>query len=181
MNTVVAPIGIPTPFCAGRIDMKTMHSLTDAVAWYEQQKADDMFGFMLTVLLEYLPFGLAHPYLKPEASMLDWNAKVTPFTEEQVTADALKYMDFAWGKVLDHRGLSAGRSVQKLRMYCYLLGEDDLTVLCVDESKYPMYGAPILHAICTTLGWPIPPDDAIIRMAQGKACHDDCHEGCGRG
>lgn len=156
-----------------------MRSLTDAVAWYEQHKADDLFGFKREVLFNYLPFELAKPYLKPEATAALWNTDLHPFTVEQVTADAMKYMDFAWGKVLDHRGLSAVRSINKLQMWCVLLGEDELVARCDDESKYPMYGAPILLAICTTLGWPVPTDERAARMAAGKPCHNGCDEGCG--
>jgi hypothetical protein len=156
-----------------------MRAFTDAIAFYEREKATDLFGFMLAVLLTYLPFDLARPYLKPEAMAAEWNADLPPFTPAQVAADALDYMAFAWGKVLDHRGLSAGRSIQKFKMWCYLLGEDELVARCDDDRQYPMYGAPILLAICTTLGWPVPVDDRAARMAAGKPCRDDCDEGCG--
>jgi len=158
-----------------------MRSLTEALGWYEVHKADDLFGFMLDVLFNYLPFDLAMPYLKPEATAAVWDTDLHPFTVDEVTADALKYMAFAWGKVLDHRGLSAGRSIQKFKMWCYLLGEDELVVRCDDDSQYAMYGAPILLAICIKLGWPVPTDERAARMAAGRPCHDGCDEGCGTG
>lgn len=157
-----------------------MRTLSEALTWYKQHEADDMLGFKLQVLLDYLPFELAKPYLKPEATAAAWHTDLHQFTPEQVIADARAYMAFAWGKVLEHRGLSAGRSVEKMQMWCYLLGEDRLVALCNNENQYAKYGAPILLAICTMFGWPVPMDDRVARMAAGKSCRDGCDEGCGR-
>lgn len=156
-----------------------MRTAAEAVAWYNTRKGDDLFGFAGEIIFQYIPFEVAKPYLTPEATQAEWEADLKPLTHEQCLTDARAYMAFAWEKVADHRGLSAGRSVIKLTAWCALLGEDELVAFANDESHYKQYGAPILKAISERLGFPIPDDARLVRMADGLPCRPDCEEGCG--
>jgi hypothetical protein len=82
-------------------------------------------------------------------------------------------MAFAWGKARDHRGISASRSVEKMRTWVWLLDDPEIT------ANYQNYGAPILRAICERYGFPIPDGDDMRRMSEGEPCRDGCDEGCG--
>jgi len=91
-----------------------------------------------------------------------------------------RYLAFAIRKVVDHRGISAERSVVKLREYAWLLGRDD-AVVAMDAAAYPQYGAPKLKAFALAMGLPWPTDDIVLEhMASGQPCSPNCWEGCGR-
>src|SRR5258706_374110 len=83
---------------------------------------DDWAGFGREVLIPALDFTHAKPYLVPEATAAEWDIDEAGDTE----AAAWSYLDFAIGKIQDHRGISAGRSVDKLTEYAWLLGRDDV-------------------------------------------------------
>jgi hypothetical protein len=88
------------------------------------------------------------------------------------------YMEFAWGKADDHRGLSAMRSVEKFKAWVWLLGNDKLVEFCEDDDHYAYYGAPVLQRICQEYSFPIPDDAGIQRMMKGLPCKDGCTSGC---
>jgi len=105
-----------------------------------------------------------------------WNN--SSFDRETVLAQMREYMEFAWGKVDDHRGLSAGRSVEKFEAWVWLLADQE-TLDKMNAADYPQYGAPKLAVVCEAYGFPIPDDEGIRSMIQGLACHADCENGCG--
>ena len=144
------------------------------------QAEGDFFDFRSAVLLEYLDFEHAQPFLKPGATTEAWEARSTgrggdnpnertgtldPADEETLKADMLVYLAFAWEKAEDRRGISASRSVQKLEMWLWLLGHEKLVALAADDDSYSPYGAPILAAISKEYGVPIPA--GMEQMAAG--------------
>lgn len=133
-------------------------------------------GFDKEVLVPYLPFDLAKPYLKEGTTEQDW--KPTELTKDVVLAEMKDYMDFAWGKVEDHRGISAGRSVEKMEAWLFILGDDE-TLAKVEAAGYPQYGAPKLAVICEAYGWPIPATAEVQRMIRGEVCGCGWDCGCG--
>lgn len=150
----------------------------------EQQK---FLSFQPSVLAMYLPFNLLKQVLKQvakkDADLADWAP--LPLTRERILFDMGQYMAFAWEKAINHRGLSAGRSVDKMRAWLWLLGEEnDLVSFVNSDDNYPNYGAPILKRICEAFDLPLPEKDYELematRMAQGLPCEDGCKEGCGR-
>ena len=88
------------------------------------------------------------------------------------------YMAFALGKAEDHRGLSAGRSVDKLRAWAWVLCDDDR--FREGQQPYRNYGVPILKAMCEHYGFDFPQHGPLQAMAQGLPCRPDCNEGCSR-
>lgn len=153
-----------------------MRNAEEIVAWLKSVK-DDFLGFSHEVALSYLTFEQAKPFLKPEATADKWPTP-RPLTREAVLEDMKNYMDFAWGKVEDHRGISAGRSVQKMEAWVALLGDDWLVV--TKNADYPNYGAPILKALCEHYQFPMPESEALKNMAAGEPCYIGCEEGCGQ-
>jgi hypothetical protein len=65
---------------------------------------------------------------------------------------ARDYYHFALGKIADERGISAERSVVKLREYAWLMGRDDV-VDAMDAAPYPQYGAPKVAAFGEGFGF----------------------------
>lgn len=138
--------------------------------------SDDMFGFATSALIEFLPFDLAKPFLVETAKEEEW--KVTPSTHEAIVAVMRDYMAFAWDKVWDHRGISAGRSVEKMAAWAWMLGDDDLVAQIVDDANYPQYGAPALAIVCRKFDFPIPDVEGLHRMIRGDTCEPGCDMGC---
>ena len=152
--------------------MKTLQQIATRVEGLRSGD-EDFFGFGVGVLIGYLPFALAQPFLKGGSSESDWSIYYD-LSEESIIEDMRGYMGFAWGKVENHRGISANRSVDKMTAWLWLLGEEGL----VTEASYPQYGAPILAVISRKYDFDIPDDEGLSRMIAGKLCRDGCDEGC---
>jgi hypothetical protein len=158
--------------------MRGLRSQEEIAAKYKETEGE-FLNFAGDVLLPCLDFEHARPFLKPEVTEAEWDKERVRPTKESVLGELRNYMDFAWGKVEDHRGISASRSVDKLSAYVWLLG-DDATLSEVEEAGFAQYGAPKLAVICRAYDLPIPEDEGIQRMIRGESCgsYEDC--GCGR-
>ena len=134
--------------------------------------SDSMFGFDKEVLVSALDFERAKPFLKEGTTAAEWPVN----SEETIRKNAIDYLSFAFEKARDHRGLSAGRSVEKMAEYCWLLFDIDPDELA-SEDAYAPYGAPILAECARLLGVPLPTDDEeLARMFRGERCSDDCDQ-----
>lgn len=139
----------------------------------------DTFGFQRSDLLEFLPFGFAKPWLNDGSSEEEWAKEVYKEpSEENVKKKMSAYLEFAWGKARDRRGLSAMRSVQYFKAWLWLLGDQGL-LEGFEAAGYGNYGAPKLKVVSDFLGFAVPWEDAL-RMAQGLPCQAGCLEGCGK-
>jgi hypothetical protein len=157
--------------------MRTHEEIVARIKDSESQAS--LFNFEPDVLLPFLDFEHVKPFLKPEVTEELWNKDFIPATEEAILSQAKDYMaSTGWDKVINHRGLSANRTIQKMAAWMWLMGNNALVAMCDDDMKYPMYGAPILAAICECYGWPIPAEPGIQNMIQGRKCVPDCEEGC---
>jgi hypothetical protein len=135
---------------------------------------EDVLGWSRDVLLGGLDYEHARPYLKPEITEAQWTEATA-----NVETEARNYLAFAIGKIRNHRGISASRSVDKLRAFAWLLGRDDV-VAAMDAADYPQYGAPKVKAFAEGMGWDWPDHADLGRMAQGLPCEDTCADGCGQ-
>src|SRR5262245_23225437 len=101
--------------------MKTLEEILQKFDELEKNENRDPFGFIRQVLLGFLPFVTARPYLKESTTEEQWTAAASPLTEEAAKKSMSEYMEFAFEKAMDHRGLSASRSVRKMGAYLWLL------------------------------------------------------------
>jgi hypothetical protein len=74
----------------------------------------------------------------------------TEYTVKNVKNKMIVYMDFAWRKANDERGLSASRSVSHYRNWYWLLCDDSINFSDL-EDNYEPYGKPILVEMCKFL------------------------------
>lgn len=132
---------------------------------------NDWLGFRREVLVQALDFAHAKPFLRDGVTEDQW-----PTTD--LAAEAAEYLTFAIEKILDHRGISANRSVDKLCEYAWLLGRHDV-VSAMESVGFAQYGAPKVKAFAVGLDLPWPDDPALARMAAGESCYPGCDEGCG--
>src|SRR3990167_4255536 len=85
----------------------------------------DLLGFRQEALAIFLPKDALREFLKAGATAEDWTPLV--LTAESVQEEMRKYMaETGWPKVLNHRGISAGRTVEKMAEWLGLLGAEAL-------------------------------------------------------
>ncbi|MEU1968913.1 hypothetical protein ABZ541_14045 [Micromonospora sediminicola] len=156
--------------------IRTQEEIVNRI-WALRADRGDTFGFREEVLVEALDLDHALQVIAPRHPG-EWTQRVDHETY------AREYLDFAIGKILDHRGNSASRSVDKLGELAWLLGRDDI-VAAMDHAGYRMYGAPKVRAFADGFGWPflddLDGDDrlALARMAEGQQCDPQgCERGC---
>lgn len=158
-----------------------MRTQDEIVARIHELRDQELFGFGRGVLLGYLDFEHAKIFqgefkdIAPEG----WDAEhpESDRTDAHVIARAHDYNDFAWDKVSDHRSNSAMRNIDKMRAWAWLLGKDDV-IAAAEEVSYAPYGAPQLRVLCEGLGFSVPNDPGLHRMADGQPCRPDCDWGC---
>ena len=125
--------------------MRTDKEILDRI---ETLKHRDWLGTQTGDLASRLTFEAARPLLKDDATSDGW--EVLPRDRESVKAEMLDYMPFAWDKANSRRGISAGRSLDHMSAWLWLLGED----AAVDKiDDYSHYGKPQLRAICEAYDW----------------------------
>ena len=153
----------------------TARTQDEIVARIKAVEADDYFGFRRDVLVHALDFEHAREFLQPDATAMEW----AEAAETDALGGAKAYYGFALGKIRDHRGISASRSVGKLGEYAWLLGRDDV-VAAMQAADYAQYGAPKVKAFGEGLGLPWPDEPEMVRMAAGDPCEPECAMGCGQ-
>lgn len=108
----------------------------------------DLFGFKCDVLLSYLPFNIAKPYLEESITDDEFNSKIAcKKSPEQMICS---YMPFAWEKANDCRGLSAIRSIERIAVLLWLDKKDKFYDLFCMGFEY--YGKTHLVPVCEEYG-----------------------------
>jgi hypothetical protein len=117
----------------------------EILARIEQIKEADFFGFETGDLVVCLPFEKAKKYLIDTVKSDEWN--VTPHDRDSVVKTITEYMEFAWDKACNGRGISAGRSMAHYNALVWLAGDD-----LGDLNHYQFYGKDNLRKICDHYG-----------------------------
>lgn len=164
--------------------MRTEAEIVDRINLIRGTNAD-WAGFRQEVLFSALSWEALVPYLREgltEEEKAEAQANRAGRDEAWLLNEAQEYFHFAIGKIIDHRGISASRSVEKLTEFAWLMGKDDL-VKAMDETEYSKYGAPIVLLFGRGMGFSLPKLDeadslALDNMANGVPCMPDCEEGC---
>jgi len=143
-------------------DVKVPRTLDEIRARVEWMKKVDVLGWALSDLRIYLP-----------EHAVDFTLPIkNPPTAEEALALIRDYLPFAFEKALNHRGLSAERSMHHLANWAWLAGREDLSELSLDEKTYPYYGVPILRRFASELGVSLPP--RLETWPNGRPCHPGC-------
>lgn len=138
---------------------------------------EDFLGFQRTDLLCFLPVERARALL-PGVVLVD--GETPELTDEAIKKEMRDYLKFAFEKCVDHRGLSANRSVEHFRAWAWLLNDQELIDFVNNDANYPMYGAPVLRRVAEYVGHPLPEDPEFHHMADGRPCGGDhCAQGGG--
>ncbi len=153
-----------------------MRTPEEILARLKEIKKEDIFGFMSTNLIAYLPYENAKPYLERNVTEEEWAA--SPRDHAMILADMLDYMPFAWDKANNTRGISSMRSMEHMKSWLWMLGREN------DAGRmeyYTYYGKTELRAICECFEWdwkqwddgewrnnedeePVPPPDNVFTL-----------------
>ena len=155
---------------------------------YRPKDGDSLFGFDREALGEFLTFEEAKPWLKADAKSDWWTPK--PRTREAIIEVLREYMSrIGLDKAVSHRGISASRTIEKMRAWSWLMADDEAVRIC-DETSYQNYGAPILKALCEHFDFDYAemlggPRSLAIFEAQARgemcpSCRDGNDSGCER-
>ena len=122
------------------------------------REIDSFFGWTNEVLVPYLPWEWAREFLTPEG-VKEHDGKWAARSQEEaaIKQEMLDYLPLAWEKAEDQRGLSAGRSIEKMCAWLWLLGDEEALAFAEDEgSNYRPYGVSILAYLSRRYDQPIP-------------------------
>lgn len=148
--------------------MRTTEEIRARIKDLEEDETADCLGFKREVLAMRLPEGWEAGH---ESEHLKY-----PLTDEFVRSEATDYLRFAFDKAIGHRGISAGRSVEKMAQYAWLLGLDDALSFAEDGDNYAYYGVPVLKKMAEVFCVEMPA--AIAEWQGGNPCRPGCTDGC---
>jgi hypothetical protein len=128
--------------------VRSKRTQEEIVARLESCK-DDLFPFESSEYLRALNFEHAQPYLKDSVTATEWDRPEGPATPEEAMRN---YMEFAWEKANDKRGLSAMRAMHRCAAWVWLIGDEKL-IKRFEDAPDCYYGKPSLEVICDHFGW----------------------------
>lgn len=130
--------------------------MTTPIKWTQEQilakikATEDFLGFEVS---EYFR-ALAKETLENNRHLLNKDADLSNYetafkTVEDVRKTAVNYVEFAWEKANNFRGISANRSIAHYRAWLWLMGEDPDVIM---SAEYEHYGKEKLIQVCEFLG-----------------------------
>lgn len=113
---------------------------------YIEEHSKDPFDFSIEDLSCYLPWKDAKKYfVKDYVEAVDNGTKKYEIDTKTGKENIIEYMDFAWDKANNCRGLSAARTINHMANWLWLDGYD---ALAEEIRDYSYYGKPQLVKIC---------------------------------
>lgn len=128
----------------------SMRTQDEIIARIEERKNCDPLGFEVPHYIYYLDYEHAKPYLKDNVTAESWAESIETNDVHELMKE---YMEFAWEKAFNGRGISAGRSISHYIAWLWIAGDNELYN---EIENYENYGIPQLIQICKYLGIPIP-------------------------
>ena len=126
--------------------MRTQKEILDHIKEVEK---DDFFGTEVHDLICFLDYENAKDFLKDGVTKEAWEESQQSLTKEHVLQIIANYMKFAWDKANDRRSLSAGRSIDHMQAWTWLIDDKFYKKLKKSRKKnYKYYGKPLLVMIC---------------------------------
>ena len=115
---------------------------TDVMGWFS------IYDIMTALPFEEVVDELSLEFLQQRNAKEVWEEEVRLKTREDVIRVMKNYLEFAWDKANNERGLSADRSIHHYIAWAWLI-DDELYEKIVEmyENNYYPYGKPILQYI----------------------------------
>lgn len=119
-----------------------------------ERKDDDILGFEWSEYVTFLDFDRAKPWLGEKTTREEWEKAQSKLDRETLLKRIADYMEFAWEKANNCRGISSNRSILHYIAWTWLAGDKDFS----DELdnrysvNFEFYGKDILVLICDHYG-----------------------------
>lgn len=131
--------------------MKTQEQIVERIEELGKNY-QDLFGFQRGDLIEYLTFDNAKQFLNDPDNNEDWTAASQD--RDCVVKVIKNYLEFAWDKANNCRGLSADRSIQHFLAWTWLIDDDFYKELAESyDINYRYYGKPQLVLVSEKYGF----------------------------
>jgi len=124
--------------------MKTQQEILKRVKSITENNYNDIFGCWFGDLAVYLNKDDIKQFCKDGA---DLSRFPEPLSDDIIKKEIENYLEFAYEKADDQRGISSERSIIHFTNWLWLLDDFELLSFAQDESNYPYYGLPILDKI----------------------------------
>ncbi len=132
--------------------MRTQEEITERIDGRQER---DVLGFEWHEYVGALGWEHGKQYLKEDTKLIedDWELEFP--TQESIMARMKDYMEFAWDKANNCRGISASRSIAHYVAWIWLYGDDEFAkeIEGAFDHNYEYYGKDILAKICDKYGW----------------------------
>ena len=130
-----------------------MRTQDEIVKRIEARRQADPLCFEIDEYIVRLDFAHAQPLIKDGVTEQEWNRETDSLNAPVERMHS--YMEFAWNKANNCRGISANRSILHYIAWLWLAEEDELLMQVEDEfnGNYHFYGKPILEIICEHFSW----------------------------
>lgn len=126
-------------------------------AQFTASRDRDFFGTEGQHLVEAMTFETAKAADIPKDDVTpdQWATARCLYTVEDVKAEILSYLIFAWDKANNCRGLSANRSLEHFRGWCWLLGAEGQAIMEHPDFNvnYRHYGKAALVRVSELVGF----------------------------
>lgn len=133
-----------------------MRTSAEIAARIALRRLDDPLGFETSEYLLALNYDDAAPFLKPGSTTREaWDSSIVYRSDADLLTRMKSYVDFAYEKINDERGISANRSISHYVAWLFLIGNDSLREWVEDEfgHRYHSYGRHIMDRIVAEYGW----------------------------
>lgn len=120
---------------------------------FNSEESKDLFGTQMTDLLGFMDYENVKPHLIKEfIEKVEKGEEVwTPKTDAK--KEILNYLDFAYEKAENQRGLSAGRSMLHFKTWIWLDDDKFYNEILPLIDNYTNYGIPALDKIAAHYGY----------------------------
>lgn len=150
------------------------------------EESGGFLRFSRDVLVDYLDYDTAKALgiVKDGVDRSQWDERATGgagygptfvgtiSSDDDAKQQLAAYLEFGQVKALDMRGISASRTIDKVREWLWLLGDHEGVAYCNDDN-YPQYGAPIIAWVAERYGVELEESDTWADMVKGIAPFDD--------
>lgn len=123
-----------------------MRTQDEIVSRIDRIRSEDFFGFETSDLVVALDYEHAKPFLASGCTKEEWDLGRPEYTPENSRKLIRDYLEFAWEKANDERGISASRSQSHFRAWIWLAGDDEV-LAAVESAPYEPYGKPKLEVV----------------------------------
>lgn len=122
---------------------------------YEERREDDILGFEVNEYIVYMSFNKVRSIVEKDVTDEAIKDVLEHVSRDNMLKVMLDYMEFAWDKANNMRGISANRSIEHYVAWTWLAGDAGLSaeIEKMAWDDYCYYGKQILERICEFYGW----------------------------